>query len=417
MLFFYPMDTTQQDAREIMISNFHMSNLFFRLTKPFIFLLLGFCILFAIPPCAKAQIKSDTIQQEKEEWERHVSLSGIFDTKFPQKYKYKLYPFRFNNENIAFSTEILSSLDGNIENKNKTIFIKAVQTFGDYISLKQAKKILEQEADKFVKSAEEMGGSVLVNEEIQHNEFPGRRIYFTYTDNEEKLGMRIRIYMTNYAKIEQILTAPASAMYSYRSDDFFESIKLYDGITKLEEPEKFAAGWTDYTSNNKSFTVKLPPVNSDYTPSPPQFTASPAKESMHFKFVDPVVGETVFYNIYSYKLNKQISYDLAKRILFTQHVKKYVENASIESLETKSSINNHIYDMSSRLIISPPKDRPYLSSLLLKMQYAGDSAIVQEIISSSNHVSTGLPDLLLKETLTYHPEKYVAPTPPSMKKE
>lgn len=392
-----------------------MSNLFLRSTKLFLFLLLGFSVLFTTPPRAKAQFEIDAElekQNKKEEWEHHLSLSGIFAAKFPQKYKYKLYPFRYNKEKIAFSTEIVSSLDGNTENKDKNILIKAVQTFGDYISIKQAKKILEQEADRYVKSAKKMGGAVLVNEEVEHNKFPGRRIYITYSDNEEKFGIRIRIYMTEYAKVEQVLTAPANVMYSYRADDFFDSLKLFDGITKLDEPVEFAKGWTEYTSNNKAFTVKLPPTNSDYTPSPPEFSVSPTKEIMHFKIIDPVVGETVFYSVYSYKLKSKISYDMAKRILFTQHVKKYVENASIESLETKSSINNHIYDMSARLIIAPPKNRPYLSSLLLKMRYAGDSAVVQEIVSSANHASTGLPDLLLSETLTYQPENYVAPPSP-----
>ncbi len=402
-----------------MISNLHMSNLFLNSTKLFLFLLLGLSILCIEPPCAKAQFEIDAElekQRKKEEWEHHLSLSGVFETKFPQKYKYKLYPFRYNNDHIAFSAEILASLDGSKENNDKSILIKAVQTFGDSLSLRRAKIILNQEAAKYVRSAKKIGGAVLVNEDIKHHDFPGKRVYYTYFDGDIKYGMRIRIYMTDYAKVEQVLTAPANVMYSYRSDDFFDSLKLFDGITKLEEPKDFAKGWNTHTSNNKAFSVKLPPVNSDYTPNPPKFIITPTKETMYFRIIDPVIGETVFYNIYSYKLKKQISYDLAKRLLFSQHVKKYVENASIESLDTKSSINNHIYDMSARLIIAPPNNRPYLSSLFLKMRYAGDSAIVQEIVSSANHTASGLPDLLLNETLTYHPEKYRAPKPSDITK-
>ena len=397
-----------------MLSNLHMSNLFLRPTKLLLILLLGLSILSITPQRANAQfeINTDTKdEKKKEEWENHVSLSGIFKAKFPQNYKYKLYPFRYNTENVAFSVEVVASLDGSDDNKDKSILIKAVQSFGDALTMREAKKLLNKEASKYVRSLKKMGGSVLVNEDIMRNDFPGKRLYFTYFDNGVKYGIRICIYMTDTARVEQVLTAPANIMYSYRSDDFFDSLKLFDGVTKLEEPLPFGRGWTDHVSNNKAFTVKLPPVDSDFTPSPPQYNITPTKEVMRFRFVDPVVGETVFYNVYSYKLKNKINYNMAKRLLFSQHVKKFVENASIENLDTKSSINNHIYNMSARLIISPPKGRPYLSSLLLKMRYAGDSAIVQEIISSSNHANTGLPNLLLSDTLQYHPEKYRAPDP------
>ncbi len=393
-----------------MISSFHVKTFFSGSIKFCLFAFLTLNILCTMPFIAAAQTGSSAVEETtNDEWERHLSLSGIFEVKFPQKYKYKLYPFRYSDEKIAFSVEILGSLDSNDENSDRNVMVNAVQTFGEYITLRQAKSILAREVAKYALSAKKIGASVLAKEDIESRGFPGKRLYITYNDNGKKYGMRIHIYITEYAKVEQVITAPADVVYSYRSDSFFDSLKLYDGITTLEEPVEFAKGWEEHTAKNATYTVKLPPQNSVYTPYPPQFSITPAMETMRFSFVDPVVEETVFYNVYSYKLKNNIDYDTAKRILFSQHVKQYAESASIENFETKSSISNHIYEMNSRMIISPPEDKPYISSLMLKIFYAGDTAVVQEILSSGNHTKAGLPDLLFNEILTFHPERYKPP--------
>ncbi len=395
-----------------MLSNFHMNNVPFRFLKLSLLSLLGISLLCCLPfshSNAQFEITIDKKEKKEEkEWERHMSISNVFESKFPQSYKYKIFPFRYNEEKIAFGVEILSTLDGTVPAKNKSIFIRAVQTFGDPIDLWKAKKILDQEAAIYVRSAKKIGGTILTNENIDHNDFPGKNIYITYYADGKKYGIRIRIYMTNYSRVEQVLTGSAKTLFSYRSDDFFNSLKLYDGITALEEPKKFAEGWTKHTAKNKIFTVKLPPVNSSYTPSPPKFVVKPRKECMKFLFYDPVINETVFYNVYAYKLKKKIDEKLAKHILFSQHIDKYVDNLSIESLNMKNTVKDGVNVMGIRLIIAPPKDKPYLSSLLLEMRYSGDIVVVQEITSSANHTRNGFPDMLYK-MLEFHPEKYKEP--------
>jgi len=403
-----------------MPSKLYMNNLSLCLTKTCLLTLLGISILCAIPPLAKAQfeitVDNTEEEQEKEEWERHISLSGIFEAKFPQDYKYKIFPFRFNKEKIAFSTELLSSLDGNKASENRSIIIRAVQTFGNPISLRKAKKLLKREAERYVRSAKKTGGTVIDNEDIDYHSFPGKNIYITFYEKGEKFGIRIRVYITDYSKVEQVLTGPAKAMFSYRSDDFFNTLKLNDGITTLDEPLEFAKGWKEYTANNNTFTVKLPPVNANYVPKPPQFAGSPKKEVMRTMFVDPVANEKVFYKVYSYNLNEKLNYKLAKKILFTQHVQKYVDNASIKNLNTKSTIKDKINIMSATLIITPPKNTPYISSLMLKMHYIGNIAVVQEITSSANHAANDFPSLLLNKTLKFHPRKFKGTSSPDTSK-
>ena len=368
--------------------------------------LLYFFIAFSlfitsIPAHAQFQEPDD----DEVKWERFESLTGIFDSKFPQEYKYKIFPFRFNENTTAFSTEVISSLDGKEATKDKSILIKAVQTFGDPLSREDVHKILEDETRKYAASVKSMGGSVLTNEAMTFNNFPGRRMYITYYENGEKHGIRIRIYLTDYSKVEQVLTGPAQTMYSYRSDDFFDSLKLYDGITQEDTPLPIGEGWRKITSKNNIFSTKIPPKNIDYTPLPPSFKVSRNRESFHFDIFDPVRNERMFFGVYAYKFGQTATYEKAKNVLFASHVTKFVQNASIDSLKTENEIENGVNVMSTKLIISPPKKYPYLNTIFLEARYKNDTVVVQEILTTANHARSGFPKLLM-QLIEFHPEKY-----------
>ena len=355
---------------------------------------------------AAAQFEVPVGDGEEVKWERHESVSGVFETKFPQNYQYKVFPFRFNNEKVAFSVDILSSPDGHKITKDNNIMIHAAQTFGKSLTTKQAKKILSRESEKYISSAEKIGGLVIENKDIEYKGFLGKNIYITYlNENGEKFGTHVRLYVTDYSKIEQVLTTSMQNIHTYRSDDFFESLKIYDGITSLAKPKKFGNGWDVYTSKNNVFTVKLPPVNADFLPYPPRFKTKPTHEKMYFSFVDPVTQEVIYYNVYSYKLDRTANYTIAKRILFSQHVKKYVRTASIDGFKTDGIAGKQTNIINARLIISPPKSKPYLTTLLLNGQYKDNIVVVQEILSSTNHAKSKLP-LLLQNSLKFHPEQY-----------
>ncbi len=397
-----------------MFCKFSVSAFHLLIIKRFMLVFLGFGIFLGVSVPARAQFDIPLGEEEEEIiWEKHDSITGIFSVKFPTKYQYRILPFRYNHRNTAFSVEIVSSLSGNATiKKGKSIMVRATQTFGGVIPLWLAKQILDREAKRYAESAAVTGGKVMTNDDIVHNEFPGKDLYILYTNSAgQKHGMRIRIYMTNYAKVEQVMTGSAASMFSYIADDFFDSIVLYDGLKKLDEPRPFGTNWTEYTSPNNVFTVKLLPTNPDYTPKPPQFSANATQERMSFKFVDPVVKEDVYYDVYSYRLENDIDFELAKRLLFLRHVKKYIENASIEGLSTTASIESAANIITTRLIIEPPEDKDYLSTLLLKLYYRGNTMVVQEVLSSTNHSVAGFPKLL-RDSLTFHPERYKH-TPPS----
>ncbi len=358
-----------------------------------------------MPANVFAQFEENEEDKNEVKWERFESMTGVFTTKFPQKYKYKIYPFRFNEDTVAFSGEIASTLDGQDKTNEKSILIKVTQTFGDPLTRVEVDSILNSEARKYIKSMRSVGGVVIANESIKHNGFFGKRLYITYTENGQKYGMRMNIFLTDYSKVEQVLTGPAKTMYSYRSDDFFSSLKLHDGITSIEKPAPFARGWREVTSKNNIFTVTLPPKNLDYAPMEPTLKSSKRKEYLLFEIVDPVRNQSLFYSVYSYKLKEKASYEMAKNILFSSHVTKFVKNASIDHLKTENSFVDGINVMFTKLIVSSPARFPYIDTIMLEARYKDDTVVVQEIMTTAGHARSGLPRNLMS-TLKFHPEKY-----------
>tara|TARA_R110001592_G_scaffold27763_16_gene102812 strand:+ start:14541 stop:15893 length:1353 start_codon:yes stop_codon:yes gene_type:complete len=363
------------------------------------------------PEATKAKSKPNALyadqgaKDEGTKWERFESITGIFSTKFPHNYRYRVFPFQFNKNTVAFSTEIISALDGKEVTKDKSILIRAVQTFGDRMTGRDIKRILDRETRKYAQSVRAIGGTVLTNEDATYKNFPAKRLYITYIENGEKFGMRIRIFLTDHSKIEQVLTGPAETMYSYRSDDFFDSLKLFDGITHLKEPKDIGNGWRQISSKNNIFTVTVPPKNTDYTPVPPRFRTSQKREAFNFQFIDPIREETMFYNVYSYKLDSKVTYENAKSLLFANHITKFVKNASIDSLKTENNIIDGVNVMTTKLIITPPTNLPYINTIFMEVHYKDDTIVVQEVMASAGHARSELPSLLM-DTLKFHPEKY-----------
>lgn len=351
---------------------------------------------------------------EKIQWRLHKSITGVFETKFPQKYKYKIFPFQFNENTFASSAEIISALDGNVEStREKSLLIKVTQTFGSELTYKEMKAVLERSARRYVLSAKSIGGAVLTNKDIQYKGFFGKDIYISYKIKDEKYGLRIRLYMTNFSKVEQVLSGPSHTMYSYRSDDFFDTIVLYDGITtKPDIPMGY--GWIDHTSKHNVFTVKLPPQNKDYTPFPPKFTTEKQSESMRLIIVDPVTEVRVKYNVYSYKSDRKYSYSSVKALIFSKHVTQFVRNVSSDSLNMKSMTIDGMDAMRTKLVITPTDKHPGITTIVIEAQYKDNILVIQEFLSGKKHTQSNM-DKTFFSLLKFHPEKYKAPLSPSQK--
>ncbi len=345
-------------------------------------------------------------KDDKIHWEIHKSITNIFETKFPKKYKYKVFPFQFNKDTVAFTLEIVASLDENkSQKKEKSILVKALQTFGEELSYREVKESLEREVYKYEQAAKAMGGKLITNKDVKHDGFLGKNFHISYKSKGVKQNLRIAVYMTNYSKVEQVLSGPANTMFSYKSEEFFNSMELHDGITKKENP--IGVGWVDYTSKNNIFTAVLPPKNSDYTPVLPKFSANPKRGKMRFQIYDPVRMKNVQYNIYSYKNNKKFSNKQIQSILFSGHISKFVKNAGADNLKTENTVVDGVTTMRTKLIITPTEELPDITTVFFEAKYKGNILVIQEFLSGNAHANSKL-NRTLFSLMKFHPEKYKA---------
>ncbi len=356
--------------------------------------------------------QKDQNELKKGKWKNFESVTGIFTTKFPVQYKYKVYPFQFNEHSVAFSTEIVSSLDGHLQtgSNEKSILIKAQQTFGPELTIQETHKILKQEARKYRLAARSMSGEILSDEDFVHEGgFLGKKFYISYKSKEgETYGLRIQVIMTNYAKVEQVLSGPANSIYSFRSNDFLESIKLNDGRFIEKDPKNAIArgtGWLPYTSRNKLFTVKLPPLNRDYAPNPPTFSSSKTRDTMEFEIVDPVRSKSVFYNVSAYKLDKAVNITRAKNFIISKHVSNFVANANPNNLLLDHYKNGNVSTVKTKLVITPTKRYPLISNIYIEARYINNFLVVQEFLTTRTHSKTEMQNTFFS-LLDFHPQKY-----------
>lgn len=349
------------------------------------------------------------------EWSFHESISNMFDTKLPKNYKYRIFPFQFNENTIAYGGEIIATIDGGNPEDKKDFVIKFTQTFGDEISAPRAKYILQKAAHRYESIAQSMNGDLITNEDINVKGFLGKNIYVIYTENQKKYGLRVKIYVTNYGIVEQALIAPNRSIFSYKAEDFFDSISLYDG--RIESDAPIGTGWEDHQARTKTFTVTLPPKNSYFMLNAPVFTIKKYNEVMNVVISDPVLENNAFFNISSYKTGAPLTQSNAQILIFKNHIKKFAEKAAANSLNYEATKRDDgTIILKTTLIISPTAKNPHIDTVTVEAQYKGNTMIVQEFISSSSHARSDLAKTLFSLT-KFTPENFIGvkedtPTPP-----
>ncbi len=340
------------------------------------------------------------------QWQMHDSVTGSYKVKFPEKYKFNLFPFMFNNETIAWGGEILSSIDEKPPTVDRNISVRSMQTFGTDISVQKAKDILRKDSIRYKLIAENIKGYLVSDEDIKVNGYPGKKLFISYTLGEEKYGIRISVYVTNYSKVEQVVTGPASSMYSYRADDFFDSVELFDGRGKVEPgSERLGSGWVKYRSKHNFFTAKLPPQNQFYAPDKPKFKLGKQKETMSFHITDPIYNEKVFLNVSAYKFDNKMSPSDVKALLFSEHISKYVSNIDTGSVNIENDRKGDVNTMKSKLVISPLKSVPYINTIFLEVRYFGNYVLVSEFLAGPRHSKSKLANTLFS-LIDFHPRQF-----------
>lgn len=382
---------------------------------------IALLLLTPVTVYAQNPTEQEVPQEPSITWERHESITGIYETKFPEVYSYNVFPFQYNDTNIAFHAEIFANINDTPEDKEEneqSVFIRSLHTIGSEMSYDRAKTTLERLSKKYIKIARALKGQVLENEDFDHNGYLAKKIYITYnkntedrdadimTDPSDRVAMRIRLYTTNYAIIEQVVTGPAIGMYSYKVSDFLKSIKLIDGIGKADMP--LGTGWREHVSKTKTFTVSLPPKNKDYTPHDISFKAAKSRERAHYKIIDPVADKELHYLITMYKMGRVPTNRDIKNMLMKNHISKFLDNLEDTTLSMKKfERDGHtIYETS--VVVSPIKSLPYISHISYEVAVKDRFVLVKEFFNGAYHQNSGIHDTFFKMT-KFHPENYTEP--------
>lgn len=369
------------------------------LRAPFFLYLLGFAIT-GLSGLALAQ---------KVTWEFHKSLTGAFDVRFPSKYKMKSIPLRIDAKTVLFRTEIVANVGEGPDGKanQKVFLVKVDQSLASHLRKKEISKLLEVDAYKYKKSAQNSGGTIITNEGFVVDGFAGRDIYLTYGDGDEKQGIRVKIMYTDVSRIEMVLTGPASSMYAYKSNDFFDSLKLYDGPGKVDGTP--GENWQDFESPLGLFTLRLPPPDNSFVAGPPKFAHDGKKrERGRFAFVDPILKYKTFFNFYGYRItDDKMNFDKVKTFLLSEHVAQYADKIRLEDLKIDTeTVADGSYGKVTTLVRMRPLERyPYINTILLQALFNDNGIVVLEFMGANTHVETPLGKTVFS-LVKFHPEKY-----------
>lgn len=348
-------------------------------------------------------------EAEKASWELYSSDSTIFNLRFPKEYKYKLYSLFLNDSSSAFSEEVVGTTESDMQPENrKNLLVQLDQTFGSPLTINKMKVFLNDEAKKYEKFAKDNNGMLVTNDDLQHLGFLGKDLYLTYTDRlideKNKLALRVRILYTDTAKIQMVVSGNTSGMYSFNTNNFMESIRLSDGYgpgLKLK-----TTNWTHLTDPNNIFTLVIPPKHPSYRPDSPRYKLSKRISSAHVIFYDPVANQKMFYNVYAYKIGAPVNKKMVRKLLFSQHIGKFVNGAPEDSLKLTFNEKNGYTEASTQLVIEPKKEIPYVDAILLRAAYKDQTIVVQEMSGTQGHAFGDLSNTIM-ENMEFHPEKTV----------
>lgn len=367
------------------------------LRAPFFLYLAGFA-LTGLSGLALAQ---------KVTWEFHKSLTGAFDVRFPSKYKMKSIPLRIDEKSVLFRTEIVATGGEGPDGKanQKVYLVKVDQSMATRLKKKDITKLLEVDAYKYKKSAQNSGGEVVSSEPIKFEGFVGREMYVTYGDGDNKQGVRVKIMYTDVSRIEMVLTGPASSMYAFKSNDFFNSLKVYDGPGKVDGTP--GENWQDFESPLGLFTLRLPPPDNSFTAGPPKFAHDGKKEKGRFAFVDPILKYKTFFNFYGYKINEKMNFDKVKTFLLTAHVAQYADKIRLEDLkiDTETAPDGSHGKVTTLVRMRPLERYPYINTILIQALFNDNGIVVLEFMGANTHVETPLGKNVFS-LVKFHPEKY-----------
>jgi len=337
-------------------------------------------------------------------WIVYKSETGIFDVRIPDEFETKVNPFRIDESRILQNAEIASVIDQRpFRNSIKSYIVKIDQTLGPSFTDADIHELIDDEIKTYSRHYSKLGGIIKKKKKGMFRNVPGVEIYITFEDPDlGTQGMRTRTIFLGVTRLRQTITGPDHIMYSYKSKDFFDSLIMYPGIATSKGA--FGKDWEFHTSPLGIFTVALPPVNEPYVPKEPIIKSSKKSEVIKHIIHDPVLDYNIFYNVYGYKFDRNLTYADVRQVLVKRHISKYGVDPS--TLKFDRIIVDKIPTMQTDMTVYPPRKVPYLNYVRLKVFFKNNYMMVQEVMSSKALAKSGFTDNIMK-LAAFHPESAV----------
>jgi hypothetical protein len=341
-------------------------------------------------------------QSAKDGWRPYESESGSFTVLMPPQQEEKSTTMRISDKVVLYTTELSAVIDSRpFKNVIKRYIVKSDQTFGAPLAENEIQDILEREVETYSAYYKSMGGELRDQKAGTILGFPGREILISFNDPEfGPQGLRALFLMSNVTKAQQVVIGPEETMHAYRTRDFFDSLRLNEGYTRIEGT--VSEDWVQHASPMQIFTVALPPVVSPFVPAEPTAQQDGKSEIVSHSIYDPVWNQHIFYNVYGYQFDKSLTYTDVQQVMTRNHIARYgIDMRKVKFV--KGQLGESAV-LETDIVVPPLEQIPYGNYVQMRAIFLGNYMAIQEILSSYTIGRGELANSLMK-TIDFHPQR------------
>ena len=327
-------------------------------------------------------------QSGQSDWRMYMSETRLFSSLMPGKPDEHVVKFRAGDDVLLVKSEAFAFIDQRpYKDVIKNYVIKFEQTLGLKIKEKSRIDIVQKEINQYIEDYADKNARV-VEHKITDDTYTTFGHLALYFDDEKAgpQGFRIRIILSGTTKFYQIFSGPEKDMFSRVTDRYFESFTVRSGV--LNQEGNINEEWKRIESPMGLFAIKAPEVAPPYFNSEPSIVFEDDKERVGMIFTDPIWKQNIYYNVSGFKVDEEMSFELAEDVILEKFLTKHGRNMVGIKLE-KNFIGETPY-IETTYLINPPKHLPYLNQVRLRAMFLGNYIIVQEVVGPKHLIGTSL---------------------------
>ncbi len=353
----------------------------------------GFMLAFAFGAYASATTD--------EKWVSFSSATGGYDVRIPSNHSVDNSFMYIGKDVVVSSEELAAKIDQRpFYNSVQTYVVQYDQTFGVPMETKEMEKTLKNKIN-FFEDLYKANGAILNEKNIQkYGSLLGADLYMSFEDPEFGLqSVRIRSLIRDVSIITQIITGPDDIMYGYKSENFLRKIIYKDGLTVKEG--NIADNWKYEISPLAIFSFPVPEKGEKFFTKNPLIRNSDNFEFVSLTFEDPMRQQNMFFNIYGYRFDQDITFESAEKILILKHISKQKSNYVDVRFSKKTESDRGV--ITTKYNIVAPEGFPEIEFVTLSAEFSGPYMIVKEVLASKYHINAEFAKNL-PNSVVFHPD-------------